>query len=337
MISQKFLNQQCVISEEKHAPSPPTQIVEDDEEIVVVSDKEQKAVEEEILKSIVQSPIVPPMVVVEGCPCILQGGKNKGTVCGKKIKAMGHCGIHQNKCVLPVPPVIRGVSPVVERAPEVVVSVLLEPVVPAQQDNGKCKCILQGGKSKGKECGRKVTANGCCGIHQNKCVKPVREPSPSPVRAQQSVPQVVEVIIPLPSESTTCPCLIQSGKNKGNICGKKVKAHGRCGIHQNKCGIADQALPPAVYEAKSPAQNDPIPKESVEDVVEDATGPDILDVILDAAIEEITAPVQSEVKWTTKKVSLAELQNLVKTIEPKSISILQFEQIDREIEQALRL
>lgn len=41
------------------------------------------------------------------CKCIIQSGPNKDSQCGRAIKIGKTCGVHKNKCVLPLPAPIR--------------------------------------------------------------------------------------------------------------------------------------------------------------------------------------------------------------------------------------
>lgn len=45
-----------------------------------------------------------------------------------------------------------------------------------------------------------------------------------------------------PPESRVCSCILQGGSRKGQICGKIIKANGRCGMHQQKCIQVEEML-----------------------------------------------------------------------------------------------
>jgi hypothetical protein len=117
-------------------------------------------------------------------------------------------------------------------------------------------CIIQSGARKGQECGKKVTANNRCGIHQKKCVESRLVVIPAPAVAEPPVvvePSVaVEPSAVVEPDSNTCICILQSGIRKGQKCGKGVVANNRCGIHQKKCVEPPRAEQPLQQTQQAP-------------------------------------------------------------------------------------
>ena len=153
------------------------------------------------------------------CPCIVKKGIDQ-RVCFRKVKENGRCGFHKTTCNT------------------------------LEQD--KCPCIVVTKTKERRICGNKIKANGRCGIHQKTCRLPGEEGRrkvvvpESPEEEKITDIKIVEPPAPAPGK---CPCILTSKKNPGKaprICGNKIKANGRCGIHQKKCELP--VIPEAVIE-----------------------------------------------------------------------------------------
>ncbi len=136
------------------------------------------------------------------CPCIVTTKTKEKRVCGNKAKYNGYCGIHRVKCNLPATSTNSQVQPAG-----------ISQHINDDDDDMNDTFI--------------PTAS-------SKIVSQVSQQSPRKV-----VKRVVEVkeVEEIKSEGT-CPCIIVSRQKNGGssrICGKKVKANGRCGIHQKTC------------------------------------------------------------------------------------------------------
>lgn len=123
------------------------------------------------------------------------------------------------------------------------------PAAPAAAPSDACPCIIQSkkGSQGGKVCGRKIKANGRCGIHQKTCVLPEAAGAPESKETPEAEP--VEEVVEIRPQGT-CPCIIQTKKagQAGKVCGRKIKANGRCGIHQKTCITKAAAAPVAAKE-----------------------------------------------------------------------------------------
>ena len=143
------------------------------------------------------------------------------------------------------------------------------------ETNQLCPCIVITKNKEKRICGNKAKYNGYCGIHKVKCNLPSNVPvppkPPSPARLPPKVPspkparlpeepqlvkRIVEAEIVEVKEESRCPCMIMSKKvgEPARICGRKIKAHGRCGIHQRTCHLPEVVAPaplvPSVVEEK---------------------------------------------------------------------------------------
>lgn len=214
-IPEKYLtDHQCLLEE-----SPPFQAL-----VAPPSPDEIKEIEQ----GVEQPPVVP-----EQCMCVLQGGKKKGQICGRKLKlGQTRCGLHMKTCISGEPEAVRN---------EVIAAV----------DGPRCPCVFQAGKKKGQICGRKTKpGQGVCGVHTKKCIQ---------VDGEDHVP-VVAVEPPVVQDQVgTCPCIYQSGKKKGQVCGRKTKpGQGVCGLHLRTCvqpDVVDEEQEGALEE-RSPAQRE---------------------------------------------------------------------------------
>ena len=88
-----------------------------------------------------------------------------------------------------------------------------------------CQCIIQNGENKGKVCGGKlVQGTDRCYRHQKKCITTAAiEKKKEPVIIQEQ--KIGE---------DQCPCIIQTGQNKGKPCLQKIFEDGKCKRHINK-------------------------------------------------------------------------------------------------------
>lgn len=165
-----------------------------------------------------------------------------------------------------------------------------------------CPCILQTGKNKGQRCGKNISENGHCKIHQKKCIEP------------QTVP--IQPLIQ-PDIELRCPCILQSGKNKGQPCGKDLIAGTtHCRFHQKKCLERVPQSPTVI-----PPVDEPI--EETNDPVEEVSDP----------VPIIEEEILREEQWKTFTVSEEELERILSNIQITSVDAMQFEHLEQEIQK----
>jgi hypothetical protein len=277
---------------------------------------------------------------MEKCPYVLQTGKNKGQVCGKNASEQGYCKLHFKK--------LNPSDEIPER----------------KQYEGGCPCVLQSGKYKGETCGKKISENGFCKVHQKKCIQPDTVPI-------QLIEQPTIRLESQPSQ-TKCPCVLQSGKNKGLVCGKEpTKGSLYCRFHQKTC-----IKPPEIPETEvQPALLTPEPEEKK--AVEDTTfeqGPSFVELeektVLDSNINnvnnvdndnipieqaessdsssdsedsgpEIPAEPQPIIEedilkdeaWNSYQVSEEELHRFISRVQIENIDIVQMNILEKELQK----
>ena len=160
-------------------------------------------------------PKTPKPVDATKCSFLLQSGTRKGQPCGRPVKEGGFCGVHQKK------PEITNIS-----------------------DPSKCNCLILSGARKGQICGRTAKENGLCAIHLKSC------PSRLPTEPTQQPAQIVQPVLP-----TKCQCIIQSGKNRNQICGRNVQpGTTTCKFHKEVCVKPKE--PVEIIETVEPEQKD---------------------------------------------------------------------------------
>ena len=259
------------------------------------------------------------------CPFILLKGKNKGQECGKKTDESGYCKMHNpNQTEQPNQP---------EQPP------IIQSEIPLNEN--KCPCILQSGEKKGQVCGKNISQNGFCKIHQKKCVQP------STLAIQPLQQPVFE---------TKCPCVLQSGKNKGQSCGKEpIVGSKYCRFHQKTC-----VEPVKPVEPVGPVE--PVFIEEKEDIgfvsgptfeeleqeispksplAELSDGADSMgDSIEPEQPEQPEQPepepiIEEEIlkqdEWQRFQVSEEELQQIISNVQIKNIDIVQLNVLENEI------
>ena len=111
----------------------------------------------------------------------------------------------------------------------------LDDIIPKSKIITKCPCVIQSGKRKGEVCGKSISNNGKCSMHQKTCVPPKSpEHQPSP-RPKSKTPERPVSPTRTPKQPSKCPCIIQSGKRKGEVCGRNIKKNGKCSFHITSC------------------------------------------------------------------------------------------------------
>ena len=283
-ISKSLLYEKCVLEEVKDYEPTPAPL--DVPQVTLV----EEVIAQDLMKSpLVQLKPIPKQTVVEFprtspapnqlpfCKCLIQSGARKGELCGRAVaQGSERCNLHKTTCILP------------EQQVE-------QPPIPQES---KCMCIIQSGKQKGAICGRPVKQNGRCNVHKTTCVVGEEQLSEPPIRPP-----------PIPQESK-CMCIIQSGKQKGAICGRPVKQNGRCNVHKTTCVlekvIADE-------------------KEDIVDTVVQAITP-VLPVAL---------PPQPQQLTTTQTMTIQEITTLLRDLRPDTLADFRLYEIDRAIQSAL--
>jgi hypothetical protein len=294
-----------------------------------------------------------PVIAPESlrCPCILQAGGRKGQPCGKPVKANGHCGTHQKKCV----------ESVVVEEMKVEVQPLITVVEP-----GLCPCVLQAGERKGQLCKKPIKASGHCGTHQKKCVEVLQVEAPisvvltcgavfqSGARKGQTcdkpallngfckthakkagvTPALSQTVFASEPE-TTCPCIIQSGKNRNQKCGRNLVAGQLvCRIHQKTC-VQSEPIVPA-------DQPEPIePRAEYERIAKPVTEPESKQMDIDPAEEgvehrELDIPLPDPIEqgqWEVVQVTEEELISFLETTPIVDIHTNQLAQLEAQIQQ----
>lgn len=276
------------------------------------------------------------------CPCIIKKGLEQ-KICLRKVKANGRCGFHKTTCNR----LEETLEPVQQAA---ALSEGEQLIVRAEMatKQGLCSCVVLARSGERRVCGNKIKNNGRCGIHQTKCLqaeelakrKPVavadeesdnddEEPAPAPkIKVIEDI-KVAEI-----QKDEKCPCILTSKMKAGEdikICGKKIKANGRCGIHQRKCMLPE---PPA--EAKVPERDDILadfeddnsPKrQDLENVMENTT-----EIVIPSVAENI---LDSE--WNVKPIAGIEaVLNYLTDLEQKpKFNLLDLKGIDAQIEKCL--
>jgi len=234
LLSKSFLNDaKCEIEDAvAKAVVEPEEVKEvEPEEVKEVEPEEVKEVEPEEVKEVEpespeaepiskdytlpSKPKTPKPVDATKCSFLLQSGTRKGQPCGRPVKEGGFCGVHQKK------PEITNIS-----------------------DPSKCNCLILSGARKGQICGRTAKENGLCAIHLKSC------PSRLPTEPTQQPAQIVQPVLP-----TKCQCIIQSGKNRNQICGRNVQpGTTTCKFHKEVCVKPKE--PVEIIETVEPEQKD---------------------------------------------------------------------------------
>ena len=87
-----------------------------------------------------------------------------------------------------------------------------------------CSKIISRGPRKGEKCGRATkNEDGFCKYHKPKPKAKTNVLLASKNKTNEKVSNA--------KASDCCQKIIKRGKNKGNICGKKIKSNGICGFH----------------------------------------------------------------------------------------------------------
>ena len=294
--------------------SIPTSVL--DQHCVIDEVPEEKE-EKELSKT--SSPQIPPQVVeISGCPCIISSGKNKGKVCGRKIKEDGKCGFHQSTCVRPQAP---PQEPPVREAPR---------VLPQEPPTREAPQVLPQ-EPPTREAPRVLPS------------PPLPKPQPQEPRVHRRQEEVkVEIV----ESDTRCPCIIKKKGQPDKVCGRKIKQGGRCGVHyQKKCN-----LPPVVevvQEAPQPKEKSPALDQDLQQLAEDieADMEEQVNVVeirrdLDKATSAIPAtrpiiPVIEEEGWVIKEQTQKQLLEHITKLTSKSVNLTELSRIEEQIIQCL--
>jgi hypothetical protein len=114
--------------------------------------------------------------------------------------------------------------------------------VQGELDPSKCDCMILSGARKGQACGRPIKENGLCAIHLKSC--PTRVSNIIEVSQQQSQIQ-----------PDKCPCLIQSGKNRNQVCGRSLQPGATtCKFHKEICTKSAITAPVEIVETIEPEE-----------------------------------------------------------------------------------
>lgn len=108
----------------------------------------------------------------------------------------------------------------------------------------KCCFKLQRGDRKDQECGRNcVVETDYCSEHLKKQQKKSSPSSPSsPASSVNSPVSQSATAAPVPLTAGGCQHALESGVNKGNLCGKKVTTGSWCTVHAKKHAAAPQPV-----------------------------------------------------------------------------------------------
>lgn len=288
-------NRQCVISLFPTI-APPVEIKSNDSTPVATptSPATPRAVDPAIMAAAALG-VEPAQIVAldpTKCPCVVINRVTKErTICGRKVKADGRCGLHQGKCIQN-----EVANDKVSRA-EIEERDRQEIIVEVEEKTDRCPCLIKSGKhgQEGKLCGRKIKANGRCGIHKNACGLAVNREQIVVVGAGVDVEQKVS-----PREAAgdeRCKCYIKRTKKP---CGRKARANGRCGIHQKVCfDSAGNPVPTGVIPGGKRAVGESmitvLPTIEEEKDTEDNIAARDLAKELDDIFEEELAPTESEI------------------------------------------
>jgi hypothetical protein len=267
----------------------PLEEEEEEEEVVRAPRRREKVIKTPRQQEKVSEPVKQPIEEKPRCPCTVVDSKTREKkICGAPVKQNGVCGRHKNKCNLPVPPLAPEPERKKPASPKPKPVFELERKKPASPNlseaekkmfrdseeaklNGRCPCIVTKKNGEKTICGNKAKFDGHCGIHKKKCNLPDAVEL-SPAEEEKEItpdePSVIPVQLPQKREIIaevseikkvgTCPCILTSKRKPGEpaqVCGRKIKADGRCGIHQKKCELPEEA--PIVPLIKEPIEEEP--------------------------------------------------------------------------------
>lgn len=109
----------------------------------------------------------------------------------------------------------------------------VQPEIPKEVQEFKCQFMIL---KTGKICGMKLKDGKCR----------YRHPQPANIEIEQDI-----------NKDDKCPCIIQSGINKGKKCGNPIKENGKCARHQKTCiGEEGQQILEEKEEIKEIALNE---------------------------------------------------------------------------------
>jgi hypothetical protein len=316
IIHKSILNEECSIAAAEPVSSPlknitfKTPVKVDDKETTLEKDF-RKAAEEGL------------------CPCVIRKG-TVSKICQRPVKANGRCGFHKTTCNLPEQK---------QELPRKRNS--LEEEVEFAITNNLCSCITRARSGERKVCGNKVKLNGKCGIHQKKCITADEIAKRKPVNIadeesddDEEIPSPKLKVIELSKavESGTCPCILTSKIKAGEdikICGKKIKANGKCGIHQKRCELPEILTEVKVSEPETILDD----LDDFEDEVQ-ISQEDLHKSKIDVSPEVAVRP---RTEWNFVPVAdIEDVLNYMKNLEQKpSFNILDLSAIDEQISKCL--
>jgi hypothetical protein len=274
-----------------------------------------------------------PKVTEERCVCIVTTKNKEKKICGNKAKYDGRCGIHRNKCIVPVV-----VEEEKKAAPDVPVPQkrIVDAEITEVKEEGKCPCIIVSRKIgvQPKVCGRKIKENGKCGIHQRTCNLPE---TVSEAPAQEGAPK-----------PATCAQII---KKTGKVCGRPtVKGSDKCARHQKEVAqavIVREASPPiAARPPTPPAALDEELKEFaatldedfLDDIEEEEKLPSPADepIVLGQQLE-LQEP-QLDKEWSTIGADFDSISQYIEDLDQKpAFDLSELSKVDQMIQECLSL